>query len=42
MVVHLNGKSCDMKPIIKIAKKYKLKIIEDAHRLLEQNIWESM
>ena len=30
MVVHLNGRSCDMKPIIKIAKKYKLKIIEDA------------
>ena len=30
MVVHLNGRSCDMKPILKIAKKYKLKIIEDA------------
>ena len=28
------GKSCDMKSIIKIAKKYKLKIIEDcAHAL---------
>ncbi len=34
MVVHLNGKSCDMKPIIKIAKKYKLKIIEDAAQAL--------
>ncbi len=30
LIVHLNGRSCDMKPIIKIAKKYKLKIIEDA------------
>tara|TARA_B110000483_G_scaffold114187_2_gene138589 strand:- start:4601 stop:5722 length:1122 start_codon:yes stop_codon:yes gene_type:complete len=30
MVVHLNGRCCDMNPIIKIAKKYKLKIIEDA------------
>ncbi len=30
MVVHLNGRSCHMKPIIKIANKYKLKIIEDA------------
>ena len=30
MVVHLNGRSCDMSPIIKIAKKYRLKIIEDA------------
>ena len=30
MVVHLNGRSCDMRPIMKIAKKYKLKIIEDA------------
>ena len=41
MVVHLNGKSCDMKLIIKL-KKYKLKIIEDAAQALEQNIWESM
>ena len=32
--VHMAGKSCDMKSIIKIAKKYKLKIIEDcAHAL---------
>ncbi len=30
MVVHLNGRSCNMKPILKIAKKYNLKIIEDA------------
>ena len=30
LVVHLNGRCCDMKPILKIAKKYKLKIIEDA------------
>ena len=30
MVVHLNGRCCNMNPIIKIAKKYKLKIIEDA------------
>jgi|TARA_Y100000294_G_C8554179_1_gene336535 dTDP-4-amino-4,6-dideoxygalactose transaminase len=30
MVIHLNGRSCEMKSIIKIAKKHKLKIIEDA------------
>jgi dTDP-4-amino-4,6-dideoxygalactose transaminase len=30
MVVHLNGRSCDMSPIVRIAKKYGLKIIEDA------------
>ena len=30
MVVHLNGRSCDMSPIIRIAKKYRLKIVEDA------------
>lgn len=30
LVVHLNGRSCDMKPILSIAKKYNLKIIEDA------------
>lgn len=29
ILVHLGGNSCDMEPIIKIAKKYKLKIIED-------------
>ena len=27
--VHLYGQSCDMDPIIKLAKKYKIKIIED-------------
>lgn len=30
MPVHLFGQPCDMEPIIKIAKKYKLKIIEDS------------
>ncbi len=29
MVVHLYGKVCDMDPILEIAKKYNLKIIED-------------
>ena len=29
LVVHLYGKACDMDPIIDIAKKYDLKIIED-------------
>lgn len=29
IVVHLYGKACNMNPIIKIAKKYNLKIIED-------------
>lgn len=30
MPVHFAGLSCDMKPILEIAKKYKLKVIEDA------------
>ena len=30
LVVHLYGKSCDMDPILDLAKKYNLKIIEDA------------
>lgn len=30
LVVHLYGKACDMDPIMDIAKKYSLKIIEDA------------
>jgi dTDP-4-amino-4,6-dideoxygalactose transaminase len=29
MVVHLYGKLCDMEPILAIAKKYNLKVIED-------------
>lgn len=30
IVVHIYGHSCDMDPIMKIAKKYKLKVVEDA------------
>lgn len=30
MPVHLTGRVCDMTPIIRIAKKYNLKIVEDA------------
>lgn len=30
MVVHLNGRSCEMDTIMKLAKKYKLEVIEDA------------
>lgn len=30
MVVHIYGLPCDMKPILELAKKYDLKIIEDA------------
>lgn len=40
IVVHLYGKCCDMDPILKIAKKYNLKIIEDcaqAHGALYKN-----
>jgi len=29
VVVHLYGQSCDMEPILKLAKKYNIKIIED-------------
>ena len=29
MVVHLYGKACEMSPILEIAKKYNLKVIED-------------
>lgn len=30
LVVHIFGQSCEMAPILKLARKYKLKIIEDA------------
>ena len=42
MVVHLNGRSCDMSPIIRIAKKYRLKIIEDAAQALELDTMENL
>lgn len=29
VVVHLFGQSCDMEPIMKVAEKYKIKVIED-------------
>ena len=35
MAVHLFGQSVDMDPILKIAKKYKLKIIEDCAGRME-------
>ena len=35
MAVHLFGQSVDMDPILKIAKKYKLKIIEDCASRME-------
>ncbi|MDD5032179.1 MAG: DegT/DnrJ/EryC1/StrS family aminotransferase [Patescibacteria group bacterium] len=35
LVVHIFGQSCDMEPILKIAKKHKLKIIEDACESIE-------
>lgn len=40
MVVHLYGQACNMQPIIEIAKKYNLKVIEDcaqAHGAMYQN-----
>ncbi len=40
ILVHLNGLACDLDPIIKFAKKYKIKIIEDcsqAHGCLYKN-----
>ena len=36
--VHLYGGPCNMDEIIKISKKYKLKIIEDCAQAIEQNI----
>ena len=33
MPVHLTGRPCEMKEIMKIAKKYNLKVIEDLHNL---------
>ena len=36
--VHLYGQSCEMDPIIKLAEKHKLKIIEDNVRQLVVNI----
>lgn len=35
VVVHMYGHMCDMKKISKVAKKYKLKIIEDAAHCIE-------
>lgn len=35
LVVHLYGQMCDMKSIAKIAKKHKLKVIEDAAHCIE-------
>ena len=40
ILVHLNGLSCDMDPIINFAKKHKIKIIEDcsqAHGAVYKN-----
>jgi len=36
--VHLNGRMCDMEKIIKIAKKYKLVIVEDAAQAIGAKI----
>ena len=36
--VHFGGIPCDMDPIIKIAKKYNLKIVEDCAHAIESNI----
>ena len=36
MVVHIYGLSVDMKPVINIAKKYKLKLIEDSAEMIGQ------
>ena len=38
MVVHLTGRSCDMKSIMKIANKNKIDVIEDCAQAFEQNI----
>ena len=35
LVVHFGGVPCDMDPIVKIAKKYRLKIIEDCAHAIE-------
>jgi len=35
LVVHIFGQSCDMDPILRLAKKYKLLIIEDACESIE-------
>jgi len=34
LVTHLNGRTCDMREIMKISKKYKLKLFEDAAQSL--------
>ena len=40
MPVHLTGRVCDMRAVIKIARKYKLKVIEDAANFLVQSLME--
>jgi len=39
LVVHIFGQSAEMKPILKLAKKYNLKIIEDACESLGSNYY---
>ena len=36
MVVHIYGLPVDMDPILKLCKKYKLKLIEDAAEMIGQ------
>ena len=38
MVVHLFGHPVEMDPVLKIAKKYNLKIIEDCVKHMDVNI----
>ena len=40
MPVHLTGRMADMKSIVSIAKKYKLKVIEDAAQSMHQKLYE--
>ena len=35
MLVHFGGIPCDMDPIMKLAKKYNLKVIEDCAHAIE-------
>ena len=41
VAVHYAGISCDMKKILKIAKKYNLKVIEDAAQSFHSELKEN-
>ena len=42
MPVHLTGRMSDMKSIMKIAKKYKIKVVEDSAQSIGSKLYKKM